>query len=210
MLSHRAISRSIPQPSRPRSRESTPVAIVRDPGPSNIVDACGDGRRIARAILEREGLAAPQTRPDRRNRARSCPISSAAGPTASRGSRFRAPPPPTAALSMRSSATLDHDAAAAEAGALSRLRSSVQHLRRRLPEPGHRDLLSRPPRPRSFVPVPRCGSDRPRWRSWPTSATSAATAPPSARRWAARGATNRESTSTAATSRPKTTTRSCC
>ena len=32
---------------------------LRDPGPSNIVDACGDGQRIARAILEREGLATP-------------------------------------------------------------------------------------------------------------------------------------------------------
>jgi putative selenate reductase len=32
---------------------------LREPGPSNIVEACGDGRRIARAILEREGLPTP-------------------------------------------------------------------------------------------------------------------------------------------------------
>jgi len=36
---------------------------LRDPGPSNIVDACGDGRRIAGAILDREGLTAPDPAP---------------------------------------------------------------------------------------------------------------------------------------------------
>ena len=36
---------------------------LREPGPSNIVEACGDGRRIARAILEREGLPAPTISP---------------------------------------------------------------------------------------------------------------------------------------------------
>ncbi len=34
---------------------------LRDPGPSNIVEACGDGQRIARAILAREGLAQPRS-----------------------------------------------------------------------------------------------------------------------------------------------------
>lgn len=32
---------------------------LRDPGPSSIVDACGDGRRIARAVLNRAGIAMP-------------------------------------------------------------------------------------------------------------------------------------------------------
>ncbi len=32
---------------------------LRAPGPSSIVDACGDGRRIARAILEKEGISQP-------------------------------------------------------------------------------------------------------------------------------------------------------
>ena len=35
---------------------------LRDPGPSNIVDACSDGQRIARAILAREGLSEPEYR----------------------------------------------------------------------------------------------------------------------------------------------------
>ncbi len=49
--------------SKHRSRGSTRVATCADPGPSNIVDACGDGRRIARAILEREGLPTPPPTP---------------------------------------------------------------------------------------------------------------------------------------------------
>ncbi len=35
---------------------------LRDPGPSSIVDACGDGQRIARAILAREGVVRPGDR----------------------------------------------------------------------------------------------------------------------------------------------------
>ena len=33
---------------------------LREPGPSNIVDACGDGQRIARSIMAREGLSRPR------------------------------------------------------------------------------------------------------------------------------------------------------
>ncbi len=39
---------------------------LREPGPSNIVDACGDGQRIARSILDREGLLHPGDRQDLR------------------------------------------------------------------------------------------------------------------------------------------------
>ena len=53
----------------PRSLETSIPGIhvggdLRDPGPSNIVDACGDGRRIARAILNREGISVETASPD--------------------------------------------------------------------------------------------------------------------------------------------------
>jgi putative selenate reductase len=37
---------------------------LRDPGPSSIVDACGDGQRIARAILARDGVFPPDDHRD--------------------------------------------------------------------------------------------------------------------------------------------------
>ncbi len=39
---------------------------LRDPGPSSIVDACGDGQVIARSILTREGIGIPGEIPDPR------------------------------------------------------------------------------------------------------------------------------------------------
>ena len=39
---------------------------LRDPGPSNIVDACGDGQIIARSIMDREGLVNSRDRRDPR------------------------------------------------------------------------------------------------------------------------------------------------
>ncbi len=119
---------------------------LRDPGPSNIVDACGDGQRIARSILKREGLGLPPDE-DRAPEILAEPCRSC-----------RTPRPPSApretgggsspAGRRRHGICRGHRhprtrGGGAGGGALPRLRCAVQHLRRRLSQPGDPDVLPR-------------------------------------------------------------------